>query len=307
MRTQYLLAALAALAATPAAAQSCDVVRLADVGWTDNMAQNGIATVVLEALGYEANVSLLSLPITFESLASGDIDVFLDQWLPSMEGMIAPYQQAGTIDVIGPTLEGAKFTLATNPAGAALGIADFADVAAHADALDGKIYGVEPGNDGNRLILDIIAKNDFGFGAFSLVETSEQAMVAEVSSLTDEGKPVVWLAWEPHPMNVDLEIIYLTGGDAWFGPNLGGATVFTNTRAGYVTDCPNTGKFFTNLKFTLAMENEIMGAILNESADPVDAARVWLAAHPDAWKPWLDGVTTRDGGDAVAAVETALK
>ena len=307
MRHRITLALMAVLAAGPAAGQTCDVVRLADVGWTDNMAQNGIATVMLNALGYEAKVSLLSLPITFESLANDDIDVFLDQWLPSMEGMIAPYSQAGTIEVIGPTLEGAKFTLATNPAGSALGIADFADVQKHAAALEGKLYGVEPGNDGNRLILDIIAKNDFGFGAFTLVETSEQAMIAEVSSMTEDGKPAVWLAWEPHPMNVDLEITYLTGGDAWFGPNFGGATIFTNTRAGYGTECPNTGKFFSNLKFTLAMENEIMGAILNDGANPVDAAKTWLAANPSAWQGWLDGVTTKDGGDAKAAVTAALQ
>ncbi len=108
-------------------------------------------------------------------------------------------------------------------------------------------------------------------------------------------------------MNVALDITYLTGGDAWFGPNLGGATVFTNTRAGYVADCPNPGRLFTNMKFTLQMENEVMGAILNDGADPVDAARLWLAAHPDVWQPWLDGVTTRDGGDAVAAVTAALQ
>ncbi len=189
-----LLAGLAA-AAGPAAAQDCDVVRLADVGWTDNMAQNGFASVVLAALGYTPEVSILSLPITFESLANGDIDVFLDQWMPSMEGMIAPYAEAGTIDVIGPTLEGAKFTLATTRRGAALGIADFADIAAHAAALEGRIYGVEPGNDGNRLIADIIAKDELGFGAFTLVETSEQALVAEVTRLTESGAPAVWLAW----------------------------------------------------------------------------------------------------------------
>ena len=50
-----------------------------------------------------------------------------------------------------------------------------------------------------------------------------------------------------------------------------------------------------------------MGAILNDGADPRDAAKAWLAANPDAWKGWLDGVTTKDGGDAVAAVEAALQ
>ena len=62
-----------------------------------------------------------------------------------------------------------------------------------------------------------------------------------------------------------------------------------------------------NLVFTLPMENEIMGAILNDGTDPRDAAKAWLAAHPDVVTPWLEGVTTKDGGDAKAAVEAALK
>ena len=49
-------------------------------------------------------------------------------------------------------LEGAKYTLAVNKAAADLGISTFADIAGQAEALDGKIYGIEPGNDGNRLI-----------------------------------------------------------------------------------------------------------------------------------------------------------
>ncbi|MEM6422868.1 MAG: glycine betaine ABC transporter substrate-binding protein, partial [Pseudomonadota bacterium] len=90
-------------------------------------------------------------------------------------------------------------------------------------------------------------------------------------------------------------------------PNLGGATVFTNTRAGYVEECPNVGTLLDNLEFTLAMENEIMGAILDDGEDPEDAARVWLTANTAVLDQWLDGVTTKDGGDAKAAVLGALQ
>jgi glycine betaine/proline transport system substrate-binding protein len=54
------------------------------------------------------------------------------------------------------------------------------------------------------------------------------------------------------------------------------------------------------------MENEIMGAILDEGADPQDAAAEWLAANPDAVLPWLEGVTTVDGGDGAEAVKSKL-
>ncbi|MEN8919508.1 MAG: glycine betaine ABC transporter substrate-binding protein, partial [Octadecabacter sp.] len=96
------------------------------------------------------------------------------------------------------------------------------------------------------------------------------------------------------------------GGDDWFGPDLGGATVFTNTTAGYVDACPNVGKLLTNLEFTLAMENEIMGAILNDGTEPNEAATAWMAANTDVVMGWLDGVTTLDGGDAAEAVKAAL-
>jgi len=86
-------------------------------------------------------------------------------------------------------------------------------------------------------------------------------------------------------MNANLEMVYLEGGDDWFGPDLGGATVFTNTRAGYVEACPNVGKLLGNLSFTLTMENEVMGAILNDGEDADDAAADWLKANPDVNPP----------------------
>ena len=302
-----LLASAAAIAlASPAAAAGCDKVIFSDVGWTDITATTAATTLVLEALGYETETKILSVPVTYEGMAGGDIDVFLGNWMPTMESNIAPYRDAKTVDSVRANLEGAKYTLATNAAGAALGIADFKDIAAHAAELDGKIYGIEAGNDGNKLILDMIDADAFGLKAIELIESSEQGMLAQVAKADNQGKPVIFLGWEPHPMNANFAMTYLTGGDDYFGPNLGGATVYTNTRGGYVTECPNTGALLNNLVFSLALENQIMGAILNDGTDPREAAKAWLAANPAVIEPWLAGVTTKDGGDALAAVKAAI-
>jgi glycine betaine/proline transport system substrate-binding protein len=298
--------ALSAVATSAFADGHCDEVTFSDVGWTDITATTAATTVVLEALGYETDIKVLSVPVTYTSMAEGDIDVFLGNWMPTMEADIAPYREAGTVDTVRTNLEGAKYTLAVNKAAADLGIKDFADIAAQADALEGKIYGIEPGNDGNRLIQSMIDGNAFGLEGFEVAESSEQGMLAQVARADKKGEPIVFLGWEPHPMNANFEMSYLTGGDDFFGPNLGGAVVDTNTRAGYVAECANTGKLLQNLSFSLAMENEIMGAILNDGQDPADAAKAWLAANPAAYMAWLDGVTTKDGGDAVAAVKASL-
>jgi glycine betaine/proline transport system substrate-binding protein len=287
-------------------AEGCDEIIFSDVGWTDITATTAATTVILEALGYETDIKVLSVPVTYTGMAEGDIDVFLGNWMPTMEADIAPYREAKTVDTVRENLEGAKYTLATNAAGAELGIKDFADISAHKDALEGKIYGIEPGNDGNRLIIDMIASGPFKLDGFEVVESSEQGMLAQVAKADGDGAPVIFLGWEPHPMNANFKMTYLTGGDDFFGPNFGGATVYTNTRGGYVAECPNTGKLLSNLKFSLEMENQIMGAILNDGTDPAEAATAWLKANPDALAPWLDGVTTRDGGDAMAAVKSAL-
>jgi len=306
--TKTLLATTVAFAfAGSAYAEGCDKVTFSDVGWTDITATTAASTLILEALGYETEIKVLSVPVTYTGLSEGDIDVFLGNWMPTMEADIAPYRDAGKVETVRTNLEGAKYTLATNDAGAALGITDFASIAANKDALEGQIYGIEPGNDGNRLILDMIASGPFKLDGFEVVESSEQGMLAEVKKASEDGKPIVFLGWEPHPMNANFKMTYLAGGDDFFGPDFGGATVATNVRAGYVAECPNTGKLLQNLGFSLAMENEIMGAILNDGADPADAAKAWLAANPDALGPWLDGVTTKDGGDAMAAVTAALQ
>lgn len=293
-------------AAIAADSEACQTVRFSDVGWTDITATTAVASVLLDAMGYTPEANVLSVPVTYTSLKNKDIDVFLGNWMPTMEADIAPYRDEGSVETLVMNLAGAKYTLATNAHGAALGIKSFADIAKHKDALDGKIYGIEPGNDGNRLIQDMINGNHFGLDGFEVVESSEQGMLAQVARAERRDEPVVFLGWEPHPMNANFELTYLEGGDDFFGPNLGGAEVYTNIRAGYAEECPNVGKFLSNLTFSLAMENQIMGKILDDGEEPNDAASAWIKANPDSLNAWLDGVKTTSDGSALDAVKSAL-
>ncbi|NNJ77267.1 MAG: choline ABC transporter substrate-binding protein [Anderseniella sp.] len=294
-------------AAQAADSEACKAVRFSDVGWTDITATTATATVVLKALGYEPVTQVLSVPVTYSSLKNGDIDVFLGNWMPTMEADIKPYREDGLVESIGANLEGAKYTLAVPKYTYEAGVKTFEDIAKFKDQLDGKIYGIEPGNDGNRLILDMIENDTFGLKGFEVVESSEAGMLSAVAKAARKKEHLVFLGWEPHPMNSNFEMAYLEGGDDVFGPNLGGATVHTNVRKGYVGECPNAGKLVSNLKFTLQMENEIMGAILNDGTDPEEAATNWLKANPGVMDAWLDGVTTFDGGDGMAAAKSAFK
>jgi glycine betaine/proline transport system substrate-binding protein len=107
-------------------------------------------------------------------------------------------------------------------------------------------------------------------------------------------------------MNTKLPITYLTGADAYFGPNRGSTTVNTLARKGFSEDCPNLAKLFGQLKFSVDMENEIMGYIQDDKQEAKAAAAKYLKANPNVLEAWLAGVTTRDGKPALPAVRAAL-
>ncbi|WP_318442610.1 choline ABC transporter substrate-binding protein [Photobacterium leiognathi] len=288
-------------------ANQCDTVRFADVGWTDITATTAVTSELLKGMGYNTKTDLLSVPVTYSSMANGDIDVFLGNWMPTMEGDIAKYREAKTVETVKANLEGAKYTLAVPKYVYDAGVKNFADLAKHADKFKGRIYGIEPGNDGNRLIQSMIDTNAFDLKDFSLVESSEAGMVSQVSRSVRRDQWIVYLGWAPHPMNSNVEMEYLAGGDDFFGPNYGGANVYTNVRSNYLTECPNVGQLLKNLSFSLEMENSLMESILNQKVQPEKAARQWLSENPQQVEAWLKDVKTREGKVATTAVLDYLK
>jgi glycine betaine/proline transport system substrate-binding protein len=293
-----------AVPADAAEPESCKAVRFADVGWTDIQVTTGATSVVLEALGYTPEVKTLSVPVALASLKNKDIDVFLGNWMPSMTADIKPYLDDKSVEQLSVNLEGAGYGLVVPQYAADAGVKSLTDLGAHKDKFNGKIYGIEAGNDGNRIIGEMIAKPENKLEGFELVESSEAGMLTEAERAMKNNEWIAFLGWTPHPIMGEMKIHYLDGmGDSGFGA----ATVYTAVRAGYAAECPNIGKLLSNQKFTLAMEGAMMDPVLKNGADPKATAMEWLKANPDAVKPWLEGVTTFDGGDAAAAVAAALQ
>ena len=296
--------ATSAFAAEP---DACKTPRFSDIGWTDVTATTGLATRILKGLGYTPKAEVLSLPVTYTAMKNKDIDVFLGNWMPSQDGDRKPYIEDKSIVETNMNLKGAKYTLAVPKYLHDAGLKDFKDIKKFKDQLKGKIYGIEPGNDGNRLVSEMIHDDaKWGLKGFEVVESSEQGMLAEVERASKKKEPILFLGWAPHPMNTKYDMQYLTGGDDVFGPDFGGANVFTNVRTGWTEQCPNAGKLVTQLVFDLKMENEVMGKILDDGLEGEKAGESWLKANPAVLDKWLAGVTTFDGKPGLEAVKKSL-
>ncbi|WP_250509787.1 choline ABC transporter substrate-binding protein [Caballeronia sp. GACF4] len=303
-----IVAALVAVVSPTFAADSstCTQVRMAGPGWTDIDATNAMSGVILKALGYRQNVANLSVPITYQGLKNGQIDVFLGNWMPAQAPLVKPFIDDKSVQVLRANLSNAKFTLAVPDYVAAAGVHSFADLAKNADKFDDRVYGIEPGAPANQNIKRMIDDKAFGLGGWKLVESSETGMLTQVDRAVRDKKWIVFLGWEPHLMNTKFKLAYLDGGDRYFGPNFGGATVNTVARNGYEQQCPNVGRLFKQMAFNVDLENGVITDVLEKKTRVDTAATDALKRHPELLKTWLDGVTTASGGNGLEAVQTAL-
>ncbi len=281
----------AASASAAPDASECRIVRLSDVGWSDITATTAVVSRVLTDLGYSPRTTVLSVPITLAALRNGDVDVFLGNWMPSQREMVAPYVADGSVEVVGTNLRGARYTLAVPDYLHDAGLRDFRDIARFRAQLGGAIHAIEPGNEANGTLLSMIDADAVGLRGFRVVESSEQGMLAEVERAVAARRPIVFLGWAPHPMNARLPIRYLAGGDRWFGPDFGGATVRTLTRRGYSQRCPNVGRLLRALSFTVEDETALMDAMLTSRQSPEEAAAAWVETHRGRVQGWLTGVS----------------
>lgn len=218
--------------------------------------------------------------------------------------MSCEYFARGDVEVLNTNLTGAKFTLAVPTYVARQGVRSFDDLARYADKFGSAIYGIEAGS--NEPLLAMIEAKRHNLGDWQVVESSEIAMLTQVEKMTKKNEWVVFLAWQPHPMNLKFDLTYLSGGDEEYGPNYGGASVRTLVRKGYAEQCPNVAKLLANLKFDVDFENVGMDLIANQGLTAAEAAKKLIADHPDHLRAWLADVRTIDGATGLDAVAPKL-
>ena len=287
------------LAATSQAAEK--TIRFASVSWTGVTIKTELAVHILQSLGYKTSNVMVSVPIVYNALATNEADIFLGNWMPSMQSIAGPYFEKGTVVKYVANMPGAKYTLAVPSYVYEGGLKDFSDIVKFKDKLDNKIYGIEEGNDGNEIIQAMIDKNMFALKGFNLVSSSEQGMLSQVQAFGRDQKWIVFLGWAPHYMNEIIDMKYLTGSQAdTFGDNDGTATVYTNIRKGFDQEEPNVALFLKNLTFPVSMINQIMGTMHKDTnLQPKEAGLAWLRQHPEVYERWLEGVQTADGKPAL--------
>lgn len=297
-RTLALLAVASALSV--GAAQE---VHFGYVEWPEAVMKTHVVSDVLEALGFETTMQSLSVPLVLKGVSTGDLDVFLETWLPSMQSMVGPYLAGGSVTMSAHNLDGTLYRAAVPTYVYDAGVTSIADLEGNADKFDSEYYGIEPGNDGNEIMRKAIEAGTYGLADWQLVESSEQGMLQMVERATERGDWIVFSGWKPHWMNTAFDISYLDDPeDIWGGE--GYVATVANTQ--YLEENPNLAKFFKQFAVTTETQSGWIEDYGHQGRDPEEVADEWIRANLATVEGWAKGIKAANGGDAVGALEAAF-
>ena len=282
-------------------------VRFGTVDWPEAIAKTHVAATVVEALGYETEIQELSVPGVFEGLESGALDIFVEAWFPTMQPNLDA-TDPGSIETVGINLSEATFSVAVNRTACDAGVRSHEDLDRFANRFeeDGQptIIGIEPGNDGNQVVLDMIANDTYSLGDWKLVESSTDGMLAQVDRRTSEGEWVAFTGWEPHWMNNRYDMCLLEDPEEAWG---GKSRVETLVNENFPEEYPELYEFFERMKVDRDIQAELIDQIDNSGKEPEEVALDWLKANPAVTAGWLRGVTATDGTDGFEALRGYLE
>lgn len=282
---------------------SGEPVKFGTVDWPEAIAKTNVSATMVEALGYETEVQQLSVPVIFKGLEQGDLDLFVEAWFPTMDtNMKAVDPQS--VESITTNLPEATFSVAVNKEACDAGVKSHEDLDRYKEEFGGKIFGIEPGNDGNQVVIDMIKNDTYGLGDWEIVESSTNGMLSEVDRAIQDGKWIAFTGWEPHYMGQKYDMCLLEDPEgAWGGPS----RVETLANADFGEENPELYQLFEQLKVDKEIQGNWIDLIDNSGKEPEQIATEWLQDNPEITDRWLNGVEAADGTPGPEALKSYLE
>ncbi|MEX0868420.1 MAG: glycine betaine ABC transporter substrate-binding protein [Nitriliruptoraceae bacterium] len=251
--------------------------------WEEAIAVTNLWTVILEDNGYEVEQEQLDPGIVFDGVASGDLDLFLDAWLPNTHSQYME-QYGNDVEDLGPWLAEAPLTW-TVPAYVDE-VNSLADLADNADLFDGQIVGIEPGAGLTAISRDEVMPTYGLEDSYELIESSTPAMLSELENAIANEEPILVTLWRPHPAYGQYDLKDLEDPEGALGePD----QIHALARSGFSTDHPEAAAALENFEFTNDQISAMTVAVLSEEGSELENARAWVDANRGIVEAWLEG------------------
>jgi glycine betaine/proline transport system substrate-binding protein len=268
------------------------VLRLANIGWDENVAVSYLTKALLEdelAYGLVEISNSQDLDSTYGGVASGELDAFQDVWLPNQEDLLDEVDE--DVEHLDPWFLGKTKQSMAVPA-----YMDIESIGQLDDTDAELIFGIEPSS---AMMREVVGGDAGGvIPAYGLEQKLVQAptagMLAEVGRRYALREEFAFLAWSPHWMNQRFDIRYLEDPKDAFGETNDPAECSTIVREGLREEDPAAHALLDALELTEAQINGLEAAI-NEEGDTLAGARRWASENRGVVRPWLEAARNAGG------------
>lgn len=268
-----------------APADSCEAIEVGTIGWTEDVAVNALWSHLLGERGWTWNTTNLEVGALYSGVANGDLDLFMDAWLPAthsdyweqfgedIESLVTWYEEAPLWWTV-PTYVAEEH-----------GIESLEDLQGNADLFGGEIVGIEAGSGLMRISNDEVMPTYELGDEYDLVESSTPAMLSALEDAIDNEEPVVVTLWEPHSAYAKWDLTNLEDPENALGdPD----EIRAIARQGFADDCPTAASVLEN--FTIGGEELSQLELDIEEAgegNEQEGVETWVSNNQDLVDEWL--------------------
>ncbi len=245
-------------------------------GWAEGVAMTHVATEIMKEKGYDVELKKAAVDLVFASLANGDVDVFMDAWLPAThKEKVAKF--GDKIGSLGINFDNAKIGLIVPKY---VTINSIEELNANAKKFDERIVGIEKG-------AGITIKTDKAIKDYNLslkqLNSSSIAMLSELQKAIKENRWVVVTGWAPHWKFGRFELKFLEDPKNVYGNS---ERIETYARKGFKTDDVFAAKFFANFHLNEAQMADLL-VKMEEKGNKSELAKQWIKANQELINTWL--------------------
>ena len=283
-------------------AQTDETITLGEGDWPGIRAKNAVVETIIESIGYEAERMTARDPLLHQGLKQGDVDVHLGSWMPQITEMREKYR--GDYDYVTQNMTEGIYTMAVPQYVWEAGVKSHADLQKHAEKFDKKLF-VGPNGWASSKKMNEAKKNDiYGLGDWTIVNSSQSAMIAQIESSIKNKEWIVFAGWRPHWMNTTFDMKYLDDPKTlWESPY---SWVDTLVRSGFKDDYPQVYRFLQQFRVDVEDNDKWIYEIGYNERDDKEVAREWLKNNIVKVRRWLSMVETKDGKDAYNVLKDEL-
>ncbi|MFD0773702.1 glycine betaine ABC transporter substrate-binding protein [Streptomonospora algeriensis] len=246
------------------------------IPWEEDIAVTHLWKAVLEEKGYTVNIENVDVAPVFQGTADGDIDLFLDTWLPNTHGDYWD-KYGDQVEDLGAWNDGASLEL-TVPSYME-DVNSIEDLKGNADTFNGEIIGIESGS-GLVQTTEEEAMPTYGLeDDYKLVKSSTPAMLEELRTAIKEEKPIVVTLWRPHIVYAQQDLKDLEDPEGAMGEP---ESLHSIGRPGFKKDFPDVAKWLGNFELNQEQIGSLEQTVIaDHEGEETKGAKAWLSENQD--------------------------